>query len=509
MNRRCYEITFPGGIITKTSQLSYKLQILKKTHLIVKYAFFLIFAFANMTVFAETPTLDATSFRSANAGAAPAGFELRFETQLKAVPALGGVAPRSTSKGLRSLMASAFRGAPEVSGAEARIDGEVARVDKARGRLLPNVSMAAEDGKGVLSNSGGDTRMLGYRSVSGQVVLPIYRPRLHAEVRGALVAVEDSRLALKEVQNEISFQVAAAYLEVVSLREDIRSLSEERDLVRAQQRVNARRLEGGIGSVTEVDESALRLLVIQTNLEAVTRDLSFQLAELRRLSGDPAADAVPLKEGVAIPRVVPQSLDLAQDSLRTANPTLNRALLAISSARENLSAQRADHLPTLDMQGYTDRGQNVSGGVYRNSSSVLSIVINLPIYSGGSINAAETEAAAQLRRTQHDSEVAERRLSSELNRTWGDFTKFEERVKANSEALALAMELAQRTRKSFDAGLRTNIDVLNAQRQISDVRKELIRARSGAVMNQIRILTLLDDLDDRKLEQLDGILDAD
>lgn len=433
------------------------------------------------------------------------GLQLRLETKMAALPEDGVVIGDPGRRSLVVLVARAHATAPELASASARIESEAARVDRFRGRLRPNVSVSTELGRGVIDDSGGSSQRLSFRSTAGQITLPLYRPRLNAELRGGAVTLEDSRLARREVSNALTLQLATTYLEVVNLREEIQFLEQERDLVRVQQHVNRRRLEGGVGSITEVDESALRLQVVETQLTTLHHDLHMQLSELRRQSGEPLADAARLQESAYIPYFVPTTLVQTQERLAKANPTLMRANLAVATAKLVLVAQSAEHLPVVDLQAYGDIGRSVSDGVYRSSSSTVSLVFSLPLYSGGSLVAAEREASAQIVRAEQDRVAIDRGLVSEMTRAWSEFKKFDERIVANTQALSTAQELARRTRKSFDAGLRTNIDVLNAQRQISDARKELSRARSGVLLSQIRILILMDEIDEEVLRRIDGV----
>ena len=83
----------------------------------------------------------------------------------------------------------------------------------------------------------------------------------------------------------------------------------------------------------------------------------------------------------------------------------NLALLAAEKAKEaaryGRSAARAGHLPTLDLQAdYTDT--DVGGGLFgerQTEGSSISVVVNLPLYLGGSTSSLSREAAANYQRS--------------------------------------------------------------------------------------------------------------
>jgi outer membrane protein len=402
---------------------------------------------------------------------------------------------------LSNLIQKAWLGNPEIASALATESAEQARLDQARGRLLPQATLTADATFSHLSESAGtvDERYLTGRGI---VSYALYNPRLRADVDLADEARQDSRLARLETASDLALRLLTAYLEVNNLREEMRALQFEKQLVANLQAINERRLDGGVGSITEVTESRFRGRLLDTQIEALHQDVEVQRAELRRLSGDPSADAAVLGE---VSVLIPLDVATARRDMEERNPTLLRARQAITQAHIRLQTELHADRPNLDLVGQLDWGRDTSSGLGTASqtSSSMNLQLSMPLYTGGVLGAVEREMAALLSKTDLDWRATRDRLDSELLRAYAELKKYEGQVASNTQSLELAMTVSERTRKSFMAGFRGNIDVINAQKQISEVGRDLTKARAGLVATQARILALMGKLDDEAARAMD------
>lgn len=404
---------------------------------------------------------------------------------------------------LSELIKMALAGNPEIASALATESAEQARLDQARGRLLPQASLTADATASRVSESEGtvDER---YMTGRGSVSYALYNPRLRANLDLADEALQDSRFARLETASDLALRLLTAYLEINNLREEMRALQFEKQLVANLQALNQRRLEGGVGSITEVTESTFRGKLLETQIQALFQDIEVQRAELRRLSGNSAADAAKLGEMSL--RLIPLEMQAARLQMEEHNPTLLRARQAIAQARIRLHSESRAGWPNLDLVGQVDWGRDTSSGIGTASktSSSMSLQLSMPLFAGGALGAVEREMAALLMKADLDWRATRDRLQSDLLRAYTELKKFEGQVTSNTQSLELAITVSERTRKSFMAGFRGNIDVINAQKQISEVGRDLTKARAGLVASQARILALMGKLDDEALRAMDA-----
>ena len=58
----------------------------------------------------------------------------------------------------------------------------------------------------------------------------------------------------------------------------------------------------------------------------------------------------------------------------------------------------------------------------------------------------------------------------------------------------------------MEVGVRTNVDVLNAQQQVFSARRDLARARYDVITNTLRLKSAVGALTDVDLEQVNRVL---
>lgn len=99
-------------------------------------------------------------------------------------------------------------------------------------------------------------------------------------------------------------------------------------------------------------------------------------------------------------------------------------------------------------------------------------------------------------------------LNLRLHREHRGVTEGLLRIKAMEQAVISAEQLALSSRRSYQAGARTTIDVLNAEQQLATARRDLAQARYTMLGAYVRLQTLTGVFDDRRLSELNTLLDS-
>jgi outer membrane protein TolC len=249
-------------------------------------------------------------------------------------------------------------------------------------------------------------------------------------------------------------------------------------------------MQGGAGTLVEVLETAARADLLAGQVQGAEGAEKVLLAELSRLSVMPVAAVRTMKDEPPL-LVVPNAAQAAIDGARGASATLLRLRKALESARANVTAQQSAHAPNVDLVANLDRSHFQSSGTSSQSPSAgLGVRMSVPLYSGGITRSRVNEARAQVERAQAELDDAENTLRSEILKAYADLQRAQSQLAANVAALAISQSALDATIKAFNAGVRSNIDVLNAQQQTFTTRREAARARVAIQLAQTRILSL-------------------
>jgi protease secretion system outer membrane protein len=168
-------------------------------------------------------------------------------------------------------------------------------------------------------------------------------------------------------------------------------------------------------------------------------------------------------------------LSMAEDR----SPEVRARRFSVEAARHEVARNRAGHYPRIDAVAAASRLQNDSVNTLNSDISQRSfgLQVTVPIYNGGYVDATTEQAIANLRRTESDLDAELNTQRVEVRRQF--LAAQNGMVKLDSYAKAVrSSEVAlEATRRGVQAGLRTSLDVLDAQRQLYQSRRDQAQAR--------------------------------
>ena len=164
----------------------------------------------------------------------------------------------------------------------------------------------------------------------------------------------------------------------------------------------------------------------------------------------------------------------------------------------------------MNLVGNLDRGRiSTSNSTAQVPSAGLGVQLSVPLYTGGIVASRVREAQAQVDLAQAQLDDILRVLETELRKAYLELGRASEQMRVQTGVLATVNESLDATRKAFEAGARTNIDLLNSQQLSFATRRELMRARFSVVTAQARIFALTGTLDREALAKFDAWFDGE
>jgi outer membrane protein len=112
---------------------------------------------------------------------------------------------------------------------------------------------------------------------------------------------------------------------------------------------------------------------------------------------------------------------------------------------------------------------------------------NLPFDLSGAVDARVREAIANVEKARNDVEAARRTAGFNVRQTYLGVTSGAASVAAQQQALKSAETLLASTKLGLEVGVRTNLDVLNAQQQVTQVQRDLAQARYNTLLSELRL----------------------
>ncbi|MEQ1515395.1 MAG: TolC family protein [Usitatibacteraceae bacterium] len=402
------------------------------------------------------------------------------------------VEKQAAATGLFQIAQSVVATQPVLRAANARVTIDEEKIEQTTAVDRFSASASFESRREF--EKSGTTLPFTSTSTGLQGTLPIYRPQSASSIDAARFQFESTRALRLETESDLLAAVASTYFLAALQATETRTLVAERQLLSEQRTVNERRLQGGVGTLVEVLETAARVDTLKGQVRGSEGAEKNLLAELGRLAGAPVDLVLTLRdESPAV--VVPQHASVALRAAETGSARLVRLRRTLESARANIDVQRGAQLPTIDLVANVDRTRFQFDSLStKTPSSALGVRISLPIFSGGATQSRIREALAQTAISEEDVRGAELTLRSDITKAYADLETAKSQASSNANGLAISQSALEATMKAFRAGVRSNIDVLNAQQQTFASQRELMRSRVAIQLAQTRILSLMGTL---------------
>ena len=114
----------------------------------------------------------------------------------------------------------------------------------------------------------------------------------------------------------------------------------------------------------------------------------------------------------------------------------------------------------------------------------------MPLYAGGYVSSTVREAVAAQERARELLEAGRRELALRVHREFRGMTEGVLRIRALEQAVRSGEQAVLSNRKSFEAGIRTTLDVLNAEQQKTLALRDLAQARYVYLVSRLRLQSL-------------------
>ncbi|MBA4254394.1 MAG: channel protein TolC [Polaromonas sp.] len=407
--------------------------------------------------------------------------------------------------GLREAFDAARLKDASLRATRAQTDGVKERLEQAKAQLRPNVSFSATRYDNDLSRTQpGFTGQLSttqdrYFSYSQTLQLrqPLYRPALPLAVEQARAQIGDAEAVFdREVQN-LGVRVVESYLQVLLAQEREALLAAQLKLTQAQLDAARKRFEGGQGIRTDIDEAQARLDLTQAQQLEASQSRQTALLQLQVMVQQPVQRVWPLATAALNPDAYDvQTLAAWMDKAEKTSPEIKALQARVEAARLEVQRAQASHKPTLDAVVQVSRSgsENVTSPQSSYTNRQVGLQFNLPLYAGGAVQSAVRQALAEQVRLEETLDAVRRDLSVRVQKEWRGVTEGALRMRAQQRVVASSDQVVTSVRRSYEGGVRTVLDVLNAEQQAQLARRDLAEVQLGYVASRLRLLGLVGEL---------------
>lgn len=390
------------------------------------------------------------------------------------------------------------------------------KLPQGRALLLPNVSLSASLSHTSSEYSGLPPPLPSVYSQSSDpygfslsLTQPIYRKQNLESYEQAKLQVLQAEQTLKVAQQDLLLRVAHAYFDVLQAQDVLVTVGAQKQADAEQLAQAKKSFEVGAATIVDTHEAQARYDLSVAQEIAGRNDLDVKQRTLEKLIAREAPALARLNDQATMRLPEPSNMDAWVARAGADNLAVALSRTGLEAARREVDKQKGGHYPTLDLTAsYSDNRNQMVGfypGIGGNVSSI-GLQFALPLYQGGAIDSRVREASANLEKARFDLESARRQAILDARQAYLGVISDIAQVQALKQALVSSEAQLKSTKLGLEVGVRTRVDVLNAQQQVSSTRKDLAAARYQTLIAGLTLKAAAGALADADLKSLDALL---
>jgi outer membrane protein len=385
------------------------------------------------------------------------------------------------------------------------------KVIQGRALLMPTVTAGAnynysrsEDDVFVPNGKSSDST-----TVSINLVQPIYNAANFASKRQGTLVSEQAKDVLTLAEQDLIVRVAEAYFAVLGAQEGVR-------VAEAQKRAFSENLDRakltfkvGTATITDKLEAQARYDLARADEIAANNGLQVARQSLASIIGEFPESLADLTEVTVLPVLAPAEMDAWINRAKENNAQIRLTQQSLNISGEALNQARAQHHPTLSFVGNASQNSGYNSFASKdNTTTTYSVALQLdvPIFTGGMTSSAVREANAMRDSSRFQLEQVQRGVVLQTQQAYLAVVNGRLRVDALQQALTSSQSAVDATRKGLEVGVRTNLDLLNAQQQFFATKRDFSVAKYTYLTDVLRLKSASGILSVTDVSEVNGLL---
>ncbi|TWO73039.1 TolC family outer membrane protein [Caenimonas sedimenti] len=396
--------------------------------------------------------------------------------------------------------------------AKAQYDANIARAEQARANILPTAGLSGGVTRSAFENNNPATdRNFTTQNATVSASQPLYRPANLANYRQGLRQLQLAEFQLTAAGQDLIIRVSQAYFDVLAAQDTLAFVRAQKAAVAEQLASAKRNFEVGTSTITDTREAQARYDLVLAQEITAENDLRVKRLALDTVVGRDNTQANSLATPLNVPAPQPPDAEAWVVQAESSSPSILQAKTAVEIAELETEKAKAGHKPTVDLTASYGLTRNLNGSAAspldsRPKSGNLGVAFNLPLFAGFATQNRIRETLSLEEKAKADLDATRRSVSQAVRTAFFGVVSGQGQIRALEAAEASSQSALDANRLGYQVGVRINIDVLNAQSQLFQTKRDLAQARYNVLLGHLRLRQANGTLQVEDLARLNTLL---
>ena len=322
---------------------------------------------------------------------------------------------------------------------------------------------------------------------------PIFRKQNLIQIEQAATQVSQADKQLNLAQQALMLRTTQAYFDVLMAQDKIELIGAQKAAIASQLAQAQANFDLGSATITDANEAQARYDLTLAQEIAALNEFAIAKHAVQAITGQLPQRLASVKPQLK-PNEMGQSMATWQELALLNNLNIQIQQDAAKLAEQDIARNQAGHLPTLDaVASYTDSYANGSVSRFGTGNELqvgsIGLQLQIPLYEGGATSSRVRQAVLNKQKAQDDLDLVRRQTELDTQRAYLNLSSSIAQLKALDQAVISSQSQLDATQLGYQVGVRTSVDVLNAQQQLYSAKRDAMQARYNYLTNIIRLKT--------------------
>lgn len=399
------------------------------------------------------------------------------------------------AESLQDALAMAYTTNPQLQAERAGVLATAEQVNQAQAARLPGVTADGSIGYSAGKQSSpffSGTNDYSPRTVSASAQQTLYGGgAIQGNIDLARVNVEMARNQLRLLENQILLQALTAYVDVQRDMQVVKIRTNNVDVLLKQLDAAKDRFDVGEITKTGVSQAEARVAGARAQLSGAKAQLAASRAAYEKVIGQAPGTLEPAADPVNLPTSFADAIQWAQKN----SPSIQNAKLSELAAEKGVTIAKSGLMPkvSLGAQAYHQDNAGYDGASAEAVATTLSL--SVPLFTGGLSQSKVREAKQKASQARIGVLQADRVVREQVSNAWNQLQSTRIAIKANEDAVTAQNLAYQGVEQENQVGLRTTLDVLDAEQELLSAKLALVSAKRDQLVAAYGLVSAIGSLE--------------
>ena len=430
----------------------------------------------------------------------------------------------ASSAALADDLLSVYRDAvhqdPVYGAAKSTYAATKEKLPQGRALFLPNINATASatynstNIKYDDSRAGLNSGTFNYPSLGAGVNLtqPLFRPANKPLYDQAQIQVAQAESQLSFSGQELMIRVSQAYFDVLLAEYNLLTVKAQKAATGEQLAQAKRNFQVGTATITDTYDAQARFDLVTAQEITAQNDIEVRRRALQQIIGRLPGPLAKPQPNVVLSSPEPNDMEQWVQAAYTSSLQVQIAKANLEIAIKEVDRNRYTQYPTIDAvtsAQFNTQSNSTLGTGQDTRTLAIGLQLSYPIFQGGALSSRVREAIANKSKSEEDYENARRTVAQNVRQAFLAVNTGLAEIEALKQAVASNRLSVDASKLGQEVGVRTQVDVLNAQQLLYSAERDLARSYYSTIMAQLRLKQAVGRVVPTDLDNVNRLLKAE